>query len=563
LPSSTVVIEKNMAIPMGDGCVLRADVYRSGDPAPSPVLLQRTPYDKERAISLDIAEYVRAGYAVVVQDVRGRFASEGTFEPFTTEGPDGRETIAWLTAQPWSSGAIGMFGQSYVGATQWLAAVDAPPSLRAIAPGFTSSSWHQGWLYQGGAFQLGFALLWSMLNLALPELTRRVARGSASPDEVAELIDRVDRIDGLYGNAEPPASLAPYYRTWLDHPSYDDYWRSTAPREHYDRVSVPSLNIGGWYDLFLAGTLENYSGMRARGATESARRARLIIGPWAHGAATGEFAELRFGLRAGTVGADVVGEHLRWFDQELGGVPAGGDPVRVFVMGSNRWRSAQSWPLPETSYDRYHLHSRGSANSSGGDGVLAPEPPGSEPDDVYTHNPHDPVPTTGGNTFLPGLMLAANAGPRDQSPVEHRSDVLCYTTAVLERPLEVVGPLTLVLYAASSAVDTDFTGKLVDVHPDGRAFNVAEGILRARYRESLSEPKALVPGSVERLELDLVATANLFDVGHRIRLEISSSNFPRFDLNMRRAVNRVFHDHARPSHLVLPVLSGESRAVPR
>lgn len=331
--------------------------------------------------------------------------------------------------------------------------------------------------------------------------------------------------------------------------------------------------MGGWWDLFLKGTLANFTGMRRSGGSESARaHQRLVIGPWAHGAATGWFPERSYGLLSGTDGVDLTGIQLRWFDWLLKGEANGAEhdkPVRLFVMGANEWREADDWPLPGTEFVDYFLRSAGRANTAAGDGVLSSEAPGDgEPEDAYLYDPRDPVPTVGGATFLPGLFIGANAGPRDQRSVECRHDVLCYTTDPLARPVEVIGPVRLVLWAASSARDTDFTAKLVDVWPSGRAENVADGILRTRYRDSVSEPTLLEPDRPYELEVDLVATAYRFPAGHRIRLEVSSSNFPRFDANtntggpiaeerdtdVRRAVNRVLHDRSHPSRLVLPVV---------
>jgi hypothetical protein len=568
---------------MDDGVKLLADVYRPGTTGRYPVLLARLPYNKDVGQlvndTFDVLRAVQAGYVVVAQDTRGRYASEGEFNPFFNEARDGAATVAWAAVQPWSTGAVGMFGGSYFGATQWTAATQAPPALRAIAPFVTSDQYYEGWAYQGGAFQLGFNLHWALLSLASGELDRRMKAGSATPEDLADLCAAIDGNDGLYwrlplrGPAELK-SLAPYYDAWLDHPSYDEFWKATAPAESFGDIVVPALNMGGWYDVFLKGTLANYVGMKEHGGSEQARhRQRLVIGPWAHGAYTGWFPERSFGLRAGTAAADISGLQLRWFDWLLKGADTGlahEKPVRLFVMGVNEWRDADDWPLPGTRYVDYFLHSGGHANTAAGDGVLSTEAPGDEPADLYRYDPRHPVPTTGGATFLPGLFIGANAGPRDQQAPESRPDVLCYTTEPLAEPLEVIGPVKAVLHVSSSAPDTDFTAKLVDVGPDGRAFNLADGILRARYREPGSGPSLLVPDLTYELTVDLVATANVFAAGHRVRLEISSSNFPRFDrntntggtiateveANFRTAVNRAHHNRSLPSRLVLPIVQG-------
>lgn len=297
---------------------------------------------------------------------------------------------------------------------------------------------------------------------------------------------------------------------------------------------------------------------------------RLVIGPWAHGPVAGWFPERSYGLMSGSDAADITGMQLRWFDRLLKGEDASATdkPVRLFVMGADEWRDEDDWPLPDTDYVDYFLHSGGRANTANGDGRLRTTASDDVPEDVFLYDPRDPVPTVGGPTFLPGLFIGANAGPRDQREVEQRHDVLCFTSEPLAEPLTVIGPVELVLFASSSAPDTDFTAKLVDVTPDGRAEALTDGILRARYRDSLSEPSALEPGRVYELRIDLVATANVFATGHRIRLDVSSSNFPRFDRNtntggtiaddgpadLQQAVNRAHHTTAHPSRLVLPVI---------
>ena len=362
---------------------------------------------------------------------------------------DGADTIAWAAGQPWSTGAVGMIGGSYFGATQWTAATQAPEALKAIAPFVTTDQYYESWAYQGGAFQLGFNLHWTLSSLALGEVVRRMGTGAATPEDFAALIHAVDHNDELYWRLplrEVPElkNLAPYYDEWLDHPSYDSYWKSTAPREAFERITVPALNMGGWYDLFLEGTLANYVGMKQRGGSEAARRhQRLVIGPWAHGPLGGWYPEQSFGVLSSTDSADLTGLQLRWFDWLLKGDDNGlaaEKPVRLFVMGVNEWRDEADWPVPGTEFVDYFLHSGGRANTAAGDGTLSTDGPGDEPEDVYLYDPRHPVPTNGGGTFLPGLFIGANAGPRDQRPVESRQDVLCYTTAPLETAVEVVGP---------------------------------------------------------------------------------------------------------------------------
>jgi putative CocE/NonD family hydrolase len=363
--------------------------------------------------------------------------------------------------------------------------------------------------------------------------------------------------------------FVPSYFEWLAHPNYDDYWRNMAHKTYYQQITVPALNIGGWYDIFLGPTLQNYTGMKQRGGSAVAcQHQRLLIGPWSHGLFSGVFPERNYGPTASIKALDLMGVQLNWFDHWLKGLDNGVEqdkPVKLFVMGLDQWREEEDWPLPDTQFRSYYLHSDGHANSVAGSGTLSTEAPMEEAEDVYLYDPRQPVPTMGGAILLPPGL---DWGPRDQRDVEAREDVLCYSTPILEKPVEVTGPIELVLFVSSSARDTDFTGKLVDVYPDGRALILTDGILRARYRESFSQPKLMEPEQIYELHLDLWATSNVFKSGHRIRLEVSSSNFPRFDRNTNtgrtieteteqdfvQAVNRIYHDAAYPSHLILPII---------
>lgn len=577
-----ILIDTDVDVPMTDGAVLRADVYRPDVRTPLPVLVQRLPYDKQDMGSvlyaIDVLRAARSGYAVVVQDTRGRNASAGRFDPFHDEPGDGADTIAWAAGRPWSDGRVGMVGGSYVGATQWLAAGTAPPALRAISPYLSTADHHEGWTYQGGAFCLGFALRWAFASLALGEVDRRVAAGEATPDELLAFAVEAHGSDALYDRlplTDVPelSDLAPYYLEWLSHPAYDDFWRPLAARERSAAITVPAHNVGGWYDVFIGGTLATFRHMRTTAGSPRARSLqRLVVGPWSHDVHGGRFVDRDYGPFAGIDELDLTGLQLRWFDHVLRGLDNGADrdpSVRLFIMGDDVWRDADDWPLPGTVWTDWHLHSGGLANTADGDGVLDVAAPGHEPADTFRYDPRDPVPTVGGATYLPGGTVGANAGPRDRRGVERRADVLCYTTPPLERPVEVIGPVTLTLFVSTSVVDTDVTGALVDVHPDGRAELLTDGILRARWRSSRSEPELLTPGEVVELRVDLCATANVFGVGHRIRLEVSSSNFPRFDRNTNTggviaaerwddlvtAVTSVHHSRDHPSRLTLPVIA--------
>ncbi|MSQ25797.1 MAG: CocE/NonD family hydrolase [Dehalococcoidia bacterium] len=569
-----VVILPNLEIPMRDGTILRADLYRPQKDGRYPTLLSRTPYNKSMANGMgnSAVRFAAAGYCVLLQDCRGRFSSDGDFNPFFQEINDGYDSVEWAAAQPWSTGKIGMFGPSYVGATQWLAAAARPPHLAAIVPSVTASDYYDGWTYQGGAFLLEFNLTWTLGNLALAGAQRL----KLDPKERAALTQRfLQHIDSPAETmAMVPLSnapvitdpgIAPYYRDWLAHPERSDYWERINIARHHAGITVPALNVGGWFDLFLRGTLQNYTGMRAGGGSPDARSGqRLIIGPWSHttplfGPIQGE---VPFGMQSLGAANDLDGQAIRWFDYWLKGEKNGvldGPPVRIFTLGAHRWRTAADWPLPGTKYVAWHLHSLGRANTSNGDGLLDTRPPTAEPPDTFLYDPRRPVPTRGGAVFTRG-------GAYDQRGVELRDDILVYTSPPLEKDMEVTGPLSVTLWASSSAEDTDFTAKLVDVSPTGFAMNLADNILRARYRNGMHKAEMLKPGVPYAFTIDLLGTSNLFKKGHRIRVEIASSNFPRFDRHpntggvlaeateMRPALQTVYHDASRPSHIVLPVV---------
>lgn len=574
----TLVIEKNVPVRMRDGVVLCADVFRPAAQGKYPVILQRTPYNKNLTtvgfLMFDVIRAAGEGYAVVIQDSRGRYASEGEFYTFRDDIADGYDTVEWCAVQPWSDGNVGMYGASYVGATQWLAAVSQPPHLKAMFPLITASDYHEGWTYQGGAFALGFNESWTMTFLApdtfqrlmktKPELGEKLGKMLQGVDDMCQWFRSVPLKDfPLFGET------APYFYDWLAHPDEDDYWAQWNIEARHHTIRVPACNVGGWYDIFLGGTIRNFVGMRECGATPEARQGqKLILGPWFHTLPLNNIAgEVNHGLSTTSLAMDMDGLHLRWFDYWLKGKKNGileEPPVRIFVMGENRWRTENEWPLARTKYTKYYLHSGGKANSLGGDGLLSPESPRSEPADVYVADPRNPVPTRGGGLCC--WPAAVPGGAFDQRAIEERSDVLVYTTPVLDRDVEVTGPITLTLFAATSAVDTDFTAKLVDVHPDGYARNLTDGIIRGRYRESRRKAALLKPGEIYEYTIDLWATSNMFKAGHRIRLDIASSNFPRFDRNpqtgeasgeasrLEPALQRVFHDDLRPSHVVLPVI---------
>ncbi len=559
----------DVRMPAPGGVRLATDVYLPAGRVPCPAVLQRTPYGRGAGVvTTDMIEHTANGYALVSQDVRGRGDSTGTFTPFFDEAADGAAAVRWVAEQPWCTGEVFMVGPSYVGATQWLAAAERPAGLRAFSPQISTASYYDGWAYRGGAFEFGFMALWALDFLGIPALAAATARGETDQKQLARAIDASSRIGDFYTDpalrAEVLDDVAPYFADWVAHPTDDDFWRPIEVADRFEDVDAPALVIGGWFDCFLPGTLRSFTGMRARSGPAGAHT-QLIIGPWAHGPAAGVFAERSFGPMASSAAARVTARQSRFFDSHRRGAsPVAAAPVTVFVMGANEWRELDGWPPPGAERVDLHLHSAGDAATAGG--ALDPLAPEDQPADVYVHDPRHPVPTVGGQTFLPGLTVAANAGPRDQRPIESRPDVLSYTTAALDGAIEIIGPVELVLYAASSALDTDFVARLVDVEPSGRALVITEGVLRARYRDSLSEPTPLAPDHVYEMRVDMGATAIVFPAGHRIRLDVASSSFPRYDVNtgvispadgdIPVAVNRIFHDRSRPSRLSLWVTGG-------
>lgn len=577
----SVTFDYNVPIMMRDGVTTYADVFRPRMRGRVPALLQRTPYDKSapnnRTGTLDAIRAASHGYAVIIQDVRGRYTSEGDFYTFVNEINDGEDSIGWVTRQNWSDGQVGMFGVSYVGATQWLAAKSGAPALKGIAPGVTASDYHEGWAWQGGAFELGFNLSWAVGALTAANWANLSQRLRLHDEDAETLIAAKDDLNHWFRYMpmkDMPRlknDLARYYYDWLDHPEYDDYWRRVSIEESHADIAIPAFNFGGWYDIFLGGTIRNYARMRELGATQAARDGqRLTIGPWVHGGAPPSVSgEYNFGTRAAGAAIDLMGEMLRFYDHILLGEDNGFDsdkPVRIFVMGENVWRREDEWPLSRAETAAYYLRGGGRANSLNGDGALSREAPSAdEPPDVYLYNPLNPVPTVGGGLCCDPAFMAS--GAYDQRWVEGRDDVLVYSTPPLDEDTEVTGPVSVTLYASTNASDTDFTAKLVDVEPSGYARNLTDGIIRARYRNGRGPASFAQPGRVYEYKIDLWATSNLFKKGHRIRVEISSSNFPRFDRNANTgdeigadatfipALQTVYHTAEYPSRVELPLVA--------
>ncbi|HET6854231.1 MAG TPA: CocE/NonD family hydrolase [Pyrinomonadaceae bacterium] len=559
-----VAIQQSVRVKMRDGVTLAADVYRPVSNEKFPVLLQRTPYNRAGGAAM-ANELASHGYVVVMQDTRGRFESGGEFYPFRNESADGYDTVEWAASLDQSNGKVGMFGGSYVGATQMLAAMAAPPHLVSIFPYVTASEYYDGWTYQSGALMQWFSSSWTS-GLAVDTL-RRQAEATQAPKEWVNVLPLGDY---AILKSAPASSLAPYFHDWLLHERDDSYWQQWRVSDYYSRMTVMGLHGGGWHDLFLKGSIKNYTGLHQQASTAEARAGqRLIVGPWAHAPTSpeGKIGDVVFGK-------DAVLDHtataLKWFDYSLKGIKneySSGAPVRLFIMGDNVWRDEREFPLARTTYTKYYLHSSKGANSVSGDGVLSVTPPASETRDEFDYDPQNPVRTISGRLCC---GPAIPPGPADQRPNESRSDVLVYSTPPLAEDTEVTGFITLELYASTSAVDTDFTALLVDVDQSGYARFLTDGIVRARYRESTKQSSLVTPGTIYKYTIDLWATANVFKAGHRIRLYVSSSNFPRFDRNLNtgediinsarplRAHQTIYHDREHNSALVLPLIPRRS-----
>ena len=543
-------------VPMRDGVELSADVYLPTSDEPAPTILIRTPYGNhvEDGVVPRALEFAAAGYVCVVQDVRGRFDSDGEWNPFRPEAADGNDTLDWVAKQPWCNGRVGMSGGSYLGMVQWAAVMEGPAMLDCIAPRVAPKDMHAGIYYNQGALNLYTAVGWNTLNNAQ----------GAQPVSVYDW-DRYFRVLPLRDLEEAGGKAMPHLRDLIRHPDRDAYWQVPGFTVEPERVTVPTLMYSGWYDIFVKGTFQNFVEMRERGGTPEARKPRLVCGPWVHqiNVAT-EVGDIDFGPDSLY---DLDGLETRWMDRWLKDERNGVEdeaPLLLYIMGGGGWREEREWPLARTERQNWYLHSDGDAPTCHGGGALSTDSPGDEPADHFSYDPDLPVPTIGGNTCCWPEIVPW--GPMDQRPVEERRDVLCYTSRPLAEDMEVTGPIKVILHARSSAPDTDFTAKLVDVFPFGCAVNIVDGIVRARYREGPTNPSLIEPGRGYEYEIDLGPTANIFRRGHRIRLEVSSSNFPHYDRNpntgnefgtdaeLRTAEQTILHSAEHPSRLVLPVV---------
>jgi uncharacterized protein len=539
--------QKRATMLTSDGIPLVAEIYHPQHTAHTPTILVRIPLTRDFKNSLFASMigkmWAERGYTAVIQGTRGRFDSGGAFYPLRGERQDGIETLQWLAKQPWFDGHILTWGGSAFGHTQW--AIADQTGLSALTVYFASTNFHD-MFYPGGAFSLDSALSWAVRSHGTKDRT-----DWPSADEVRQAANGFPLLDA---DRRATGTEVAFFKDWVEHPERDAYWIDIDGQDRLQALKAPVLLMAGWYDPFLPTQLKDYMRIRESGM---AGRSRLIVGPWTHAS------ELTFpdGMKAESFRRQSLAISLPWFDENSGlatSPPPAGSPVRLFVMGKNEWRAEQEWPLARTQYTSFFLSSERAANGAAGDGRLnATAPTAKEPADSYTYDPLHPVPTAG------GAMIGAAAGIARQNDIEDRRDVLVYTTPSLNQDAEVTGPISLILYVSTTAANTDFTAKLVDVHKDGSAFNISDGTLRRSYQEA-QKPSA--SGKVHEIHLELWPTSMVFFRGHRIRLEVSSSNFPRFDrnpntgnriaseVNVISVKQTVRHDPQYPSRLILPII---------
>lgn len=564
-------------VPMRDGTALATDIYLPDRPGPQPVILIRTPYDKrafspERSIQGSVSAFVGHGYAVAVQDVRGKFASDGVFVPSLNDATDSYDTMSWIVKQPWADGKIGTYGCSYLGEAQVIAAPLRHPAWKAAIPmAATGASGGAGGRnlpfadWNGGAFELASSVGWfASFGRKVPQ------RSDSKPDYTGEIWPLLQRLP-VNAALDNPAFPASDYRDFVSHPPGDRFWAKFPYLKEGDRVAVPALFIDSWYDYAPAVAFSQLAYFRSHSGALGPTH-RIVIDPSTHCDQHFEANPTVIGDRTvGDARFDFWGLYFAWFDRWLRGADTGVERmplVQYYTMGENRWHQAPRWPVPGSRDVPFYLDSRIGAQSRKGDGVLRIRPARGRRIDRFVDDPANPVPSIGGPLCcVPAKDDKSPAGAFDQTPVEDRRDVLVYSTPPLAHAVNVTGPIHAELYVSSDAPDTDFTAKLVDVDAAGRAWNVVEGITRMRWRGGYARPRPpLVPGAVYKVTIDLQATSNSFLAGHRIRLEIASSSFPRFDRNLNaggdnfaqsapRIAHNAVHIAARyPSRLILPVI---------
>jgi putative CocE/NonD family hydrolase len=564
----------DIPVPMRDGVKLSTDIYLPEAKKGYPVILQRTPYDNIAPGIVESAQYFsQKGYVVVLQDVRGRFDSEGHFEPRVNEGKDGYDTIEWIAEQPWSNGKIGMMGISYRASVQWLAARERPPHLvTTVSTATGGMRWMHDENYMNGKFPV-FQFWW--LNLTGGRTMQDYPFGGLSrlPVEVPSPynFNKIIRTRPLKDVDKVVGRTNTYWRTWLEHNTYDEYWQQMSFEDHFDKLDLPALHITGWFDNCQWGEMYMYSQMVAR--SKGGNNQWLLVGPWDHVGSSNpqpRLGDLEFTQEAVL---DMNAIHLRWFDYWLKGENNGQEDepkVKIFTMGRNNWREEPSWPVPKMEHVKYYIHSGGGANTLGGDGNLNTIKPGEEPNDHYTYNPEDPVPSV--------LDPDSPAPPRDAHVLAldyryalRREDILVYTSAPLEAEFELTGNAFIILYAASDCVDTDWMALLSDVGPDGKSIPLTSAVMRASYRAGASQidspaPTPISPREVYEYTIEFMATSMAFQPGHRLRLAVTSSMFPAYDLNpntgapigedvpSQLANQTIYHSAEYPSYVLLPVV---------
>ncbi len=567
----------DVPVEMRDGVRLRANIFRPVSEGLFPVIVMRMPYGKDFPLASSMLNpniAARQGFIVVIQDVRGRFTSEGTFTPFLNERDDGYDTVEWAAQLPGSNGNVGMYGASYMGFTQWAAAQTRPPHLKALFPSFTWADAMDGASMRGGAVELGITRNWTMQNAMDTDLRRAQLTGDPMQSYLSlrKMSGELDTMP-THGYFETPITGFGRRRSMDYFDTFDegvrrradtDYTKLSGVAGSYDELDFPAYHIAGWNDIFLGGTIRNFTELTKRGKAPQ----KLMIGPWSHTEQGERIGAVDFGFASSmsfiNLQIDFFSLQLRWFNRFLRNEPNGVDaepPVQIFVMGANTWRYENEWPLARAVATPYYLHSGGSANTLHGNGSLSTEKPLDEPSDTYIYDPANPTPTLGGALLMHPVF---QGGPQDQRPVERRDDMLVFTSEPMQEPVEVTGPITVTLYAASDAPDTDFVARLSDVHPDGFTRSLTDGIIRARMRNGLQNESLITPGQVYEYTIDLWATSNLFLTGHRIRVDIASSNFPRWDRNLntggeygeetsgKPAKQTILHNQQYPSHILLP-----------
>ena len=569
MSTPTVRIERDVEMATRDGVVLRADVYRPETGGKVPAIVSRTPYEKgntaltSRYLPPIVA--AQAGYAVVVQDIRGRFASEGEWDLvhlFSANVEDGYDTIEWVASEPWCDGNVGMMGGSYVGVTQLAAAAAHPPSLKAIAPWLLGMSTGRALVH---SLPLESMTVGWMSGLGVDLVMKKMETGEAEPADFERLVEALVDPAATAGVLPLEGLLNLKTSGMPDYADVDEMVRHVTVEAEtgFDRFDVPALWCFGWYDN--AGGGEMYEAIAAGGASQRARdESRMIIGPWTHNYASNFVGSFGLGTLGSAEGGAVPQSHLKFFGRHLRGEDVDVPVVRYFVMGSNVWKEAEAWPIPGTEVRPLYLRSGGEAAGDPGDGTLSWDPPaGAEPPDTYRYDPMDPVPAWGFRVMYTGGSVVC--GPYEQTRVERRPDVAVYTSEALAEPMEIVGDVELRLFVASTAVDTDFVAKLCVVDRDGTSTNLADGFLRARYREGWDSSTPMEPGVPTELTVQLGPTGYRFERGERLRVQITSSAFPHLARNLNTgnpihedaegvvATQTVFHDREQPSCVLLPV----------